>query len=223
MRSDHRTIAFDHAPVHATIVVASQIPARDSVEFRAAHIGADGIDQAIPTSQGVETSCGSNVPLAFRKDIKSFVEFFEGVGKALLLRNRKPDLGRPACPGWRRPVNRAALGLRNPRPRIAVGRMQPSAAKIDRGYRVIIIRPCPPSKPGSGFENETIDKRVPEPPRCSDSGGATADDCDLRIAALHSGSLRWLVVMHTPYAVSCWRRTRTGNAAVRRRHEPQDR
>jgi hypothetical protein len=101
----------------------------------------------------------------------------------------------------------------NGTPWVAVGRMQPPAAKIDRRCRVVIIRPCPPSKPGSGFENETIDKRIPELPRCGDSGGATADDCDLGIAARHSGSLRWLV-MHTHYAVSCWRRTRTGKAAV---------
>ncbi len=147
MRRDHRSIALHNAPIDTAIVVPKEIPGRNAIELRPADVGADGIDQRVPAAERLEKSRGWNVGLLVGKRIEPLIKFPMGLEEGGLLRKRKSNWSRKAHP-WRRSfVDRAALYLSKFSPWIAVGRMQPPAAEIDRASRTIVERPCPPAKP----------------------------------------------------------------------------
>jgi hypothetical protein len=67
-------------------------------------------------------------------------------------------------------------------PRIAVGRMQPAAAEIEREGRTVPGRPGPSAEPRPRLHDQAVDARLGEPPARRDSGRAPADDRHFPIA-----------------------------------------
>src|SRR5580693_8591246 len=96
--------------------------------------------------------------------------------KVLLLGWRKSDVQGTARPGRPRRVDLGALFLRDLHPRIAVGRMQPAAAEIERESRGIGHRPGAAAEPRAGFDDETIDRSLVQAARRGDAGRTAADD-----------------------------------------------
>src|SRR5580693_4938927 len=54
--ADKRAVAFEHAIIDAGVFVTVEILHRETIEIHAADIGADGVDQSIPTASGFEQS-----------------------------------------------------------------------------------------------------------------------------------------------------------------------
>ena len=182
MRGDHRPVALDHAPVHAAVVVALEIPRREPVELGAADIAADRGDELVPATVRREKGRGRDVGRVLGERIEPLVEVPQRVEEGSLLRQRKPDRRRRPLPRRRRFVDRATLRHGDRVPGIAVGRMQPAAAEIE----CCAGRPSPSAEPRPRLDDQAVDARVGEPPARRDSGRAAADDHHLGIAAGHA-------------------------------------
>ena len=89
-----------------------------------------------------------------------------------------PRRPRPCSPSPRRRgfVDCAALRDGDRVPGIAVGRVQPAAAEIERAGCTSAGGPGTAAEPRPRFHNQAVDARVDEPPACRDSGRAAADD-----------------------------------------------
>ena len=183
---DHRPIAADHTIVHAGVIVAPEIARRHPIELRPVDVGADRIDQIIPAAARLEKCRGWAIRCSLGQRAEPLVEFLERPQKVALLLDRKADRKRKPPPGRRRRVDRAACSLGDLPPGIAVGRVQPAAAEIERKLRSVADRPRPPAEPQPCLDDETLDAGVNEPPAGRDTGGAAADNHNLGLAAGHS-------------------------------------
>src|SRR5262249_58482078 len=111
MGGDHRPVALDHTPVDATVVVATDIPCRDSIELRPARVGTDGVDQGIPPTERLEKHRGRNVRLLLGAGTELLGEFLQRLQKTGLLRKRE---ARPPRTPWSTRWGLCASG--DPRP-----------------------------------------------------------------------------------------------------------
>src|SRR5215510_2916783 len=134
----------------------------------------------------LEKRHGRNVRLLLGAGTKPLVEFLQRLQKAGLLRERKADRSRTPRPRRRRLVDRAALGLGNVSPGIAVSRMQPAAAEIDGKCGISAHRPRASAEPRPCLHDEAIDMRVHEPSACGDTSRAAAHNYDPGIAIGHA-------------------------------------
>ena len=103
---------------------------------------------------------------------------------------RKADRQRTARPGRHALVDGLALRLGDPDPRIAVGRMQPAAAEIERVARAVVDAVGAAAEPRPRLDNQAVDRGHAEPPPRRDAGRAAANDRNLGVAIGHSGCLR---------------------------------
>ena len=96
------------------------------------------------------------------------------------------SLGEESAPRLRGYVDCAALRDGDRVPGIAVGRVQPAAAEIERAGCTGAGGPGTAAEPRPRFHNQAVDARVEEPPACRNSGRATADDHRFGIIAGHT-------------------------------------
>ena len=186
VRSDHCAIAIDHTPVHSAVVVALEIACRDPLEIGPAHIAADRADKPVPAPVRCEKRRGRDVGRVFRKRVEPLIKVRQRVEKRGLLRQRKPSRRRRPSPRRRGFVDRAALRDGDRVPGIAVGRMQPATAEIERCCRTDAGRPGPPAEPQPRLHNQAVDARVGEPPPRRDSSRPAANDRHFGIADGHT-------------------------------------
>src|SRR5262249_9284977 len=146
MRRDHRSVTLYNPPINATIFIAKEIPGRNAIELRPTDIGADGIDQCVPAPERLEKTRGCYVGLLVGKRGKPLIKFLMSLEKGGLLRQRKSNWSRRTHPWRRRFVDRAVLYLSKFPPWVAVRRMEPTAAEIDRTGRMRVECPRPPAK-----------------------------------------------------------------------------
>src|SRR5262249_50680592 len=84
-----------------------------------------------------------HVGLLIGKRVKPLIKFLMSLEEGCLLRQRKSNWSRRTHPWRRRFVDRAVLYLSKLSPWVAVGRMEPAAAEIDRTGRMRVERPPP--------------------------------------------------------------------------------
>ena len=144
---DGRAIALEHAPVHAGVLVVDEIARRHAAEFGAADIGADRDDQIVPAAARLERLARRRVAALGEHRFETVIEPVHRVAEFLLLVEREAHRQRRLGPGRPRLVDGAALLFGDRHPRIAVGRMQPAAAEVERETRCIGNRPGPPAQP----------------------------------------------------------------------------
>ena len=96
------------------------------------------------TLRTTHTCCGGAIRLPLSKRCKPLVKCHEGMAKGGLLGEWKADRSRRLHPWRRRPVDGAALRFGDFSPGIAVRRMQPAAAEVERTGTV--KGPCPTAK-----------------------------------------------------------------------------
>src|SRR6476646_9914179 len=185
MGGDHRAVTLDNAPIHPAVVVAAEIKRRHPFEFSPADIGAGGADEVIPASVRIEQCGGRDVPRLLRRQAYAPKKFLARILKRGLLGQGKSDRGRRPHPGRRRAVDRTALRLGNLTPGIAIGRMQPAAAEIDRTSRIVANRPGASAEALARFDQQTTDTGVLQSPARGHTGRATPDNHHLGIAIRH--------------------------------------
>ncbi len=185
MRGDSGAVAFDHAPVHAGVVIVLEIDERQLVEFGAADVSAHGIEHLVPAVARLE-QIGRHAVGTVDRRLATCVELVTSLGEGFLVDLRKAEAERAALPRRRRLVEREPLRLRNSRPRIAVGGMQPAASKVQRkaltlGGERAAAEPC------ARFDQQAGHAGITQMPGCGNAGGAAANDHDFGVALCHAG------------------------------------
>src|SRR5215831_19802838 len=182
---DRRAVAFDHAPIHARIFIVVEIAGRDVIELGAADICADRVDQAVPGVVWHQEVCGGNVRLPLRAFADPRKERLLLPAEFTLPIRRKPKHKRGTRPRWRSSVDRPMLFFGNLDPRVAVGGMEPAAAKIECKSRGRCNGPGAAAKPPPRLDDEAFDSRLKETPAGGDARRAAPDDYGLHIANRH--------------------------------------
>ena len=89
-------------------------------------------------------------------------------------------------------VASASAGLGDGGPCVALGRMEPSTAEIERKPRNF-ARPSSAAEPRRGLEQKNRESTLRQAPSRSDAGGAATDDCDIEVSD-HLGSSHRIVM-----------------------------
>ena len=183
--ADQRAVAVEDAIIDAGIVVAVEILHREAIEIDTADIGADGVDKPVPAVSRFEQCRSRDIFFLLRRAFHTHKERRDCSLKRVLLDTRKSYFESRPLPGRYGLVDCQAKFLGNGDPRIAIGRVQPAAAQIERKAGLIDHGPGPAAEPRSRFDQETIDRGRAKPPGRGNAGGAAADHHDLDIASRH--------------------------------------
>ena len=192
MRGDDAPVALGDAPVHAAVVVAGEIARRHAIELGAAVIGADGVDQRVPAASRLEKRRRRPVGLALGERIDLRAEAAHRLAESFALEGGNVEPRARARPGRRRLVDAAPLPFGDRRPRIAVPRMKPAAAEIERQAGGL-DRPGAPAEPVARLDEQRIDAGFAQAPRGAHARRAAADDDRFEFPVRHD-------------CISCYRR-----------------
>jgi hypothetical protein len=186
MGGDQRAVAGRHPPVHRRLVVAPMVEGGDPVGLDPVGPGAAGRDQRVPGRGRVGEIRGRPVLPRLGRGVDPLPE-----GVALGPEGGLPPLlpegavaGR-AAPGRGSAVDGEAEFVRHRDERVAIGRVQPVAAEVERVGPVRGRRPGAPADPATGLQDAERAPRFGQPPARPHAGGTRPDDDHIDIPLAH--------------------------------------
>jgi hypothetical protein len=129
---DERPIALEDTPVDACVLVTREILQRDAVKLGPAVKRADGVDHRVPPRAWLQQGRCGPIRIGLAGFVAATPKAHQSFDERGLFRFGKSGLGVSARPGRRGAVDRHALRLGDFAPGIAIGRMKPATAEIER-------------------------------------------------------------------------------------------
>jgi hypothetical protein len=148
-------------------------------------VGADSADQIIPTSSGFEQRGGCDIRFFLGSLAHARIGSSCAQELALIIL-RKSIRQRAPPPGWRCFVDRGVFVLSDCHRGIAIGGMQPAAAKIKRRSRGSRDSPGATAETGTCFDDQAFDPGAIKAASGRNASCAAANDDGFDVAICHA-------------------------------------
>jgi hypothetical protein len=184
---DQRAIALDQPPIVVAggILIRRPIVQRDGAQVRAIGIARNRVDQRAPGIVGLD-EVGKRPVGTAGIGFGAVTELLIGAVEGILIGACEAEIVPLLTPACGRAVDLEPLGQRDPRPGIAIGRMQPGTAEVER-FAADAYAMRSSADPRTRLEQQHVGARIKKAPRGSDAGGASSNDDEL---AAHPSDLR---------------------------------